>query len=195
MGKLILVRHGATDFNNKNIYFGKTDIKLNTRGIQEILKTKEILKTVDYDVIFSSPLSRAKETALYINYKNLELKFDKSLEEIDFGIFEGLSFEEIEKQYPQELSKLEKNWESYDYKTGETPINFQKRVVEFVKSLDKDKNILLVTHWGVINCILSYYFSGGGLSGYWSYSVNNGGICIIEFIENTPVLKGLNVGL
>lgn len=195
MGKLILVRHGTTDFNNKNIYFGKTDIKLNKNGVQEINKTREILKTIDYDIIFSSPLSRAKETALYINYKKLELKFDRRLEEIDFGVFEGLDFEEVKEKHPKELLKLIENWEEYDYKTGETPINFQKRVMNFIKSLDKDKNILLVTHWGVINCILSYYFSGAGLKGYWNYSVSNGGICIIEFIENTPILKGLNIGL
>ena len=44
-----------------------------------------------------------------------------------------------------------------------------------------------------INCILSWYFSNG-IESYWKYSVENGGICIIEFVDRFPILKGLNIG-
>ena len=66
--------------------------------------------------------------------------------------------------------------------------------MKFVESLDfSTGNIVAVCHWGVINCILSYYFSGG-LDGYWKFSPNYAGIIVIEFTDGYPILKGINIG-
>lgn len=193
MGKLIIVRHGQTQMNVEGIFFGKLDPGLNEMGRVQCKKAGDILKKYGYDAIYSSDLLRASETAELINYLKLSIKFDKRLKEIDFGIFEGLSYKEIKEKYPVECEKSKNEWKTFDFVTGESLERLQSRAVEFVESLDKTKNNLVVTHWGVINCILSWYFSDK-LESYWKYSVENGGICIIEFADDFPILKGLNIG-
>lgn len=193
MGKLIIVRHGQTQMNVEGIFFGKLDPSLNEVGRIQCKKAENILKEYSYDAIYSSDLLRAAETAEMINYLKLPVKFDKRLQEIDFGIFEGLSYKEIKEKYPAECEKSKNEWKTFDFVTGESLEKLQSRAIEFIESLDKTKNNLVVTHWGVINCILSWYFSDK-LESYWKYSVENGGICIIEFADGFPILKGLNIG-
>ena len=73
-------------------------------------------------------------------------------------------------------------------------LELQKRAIKFIdEKIDLNEDTVLVTHWGVINTILSYYFSNG-LDSYWKFSVENGGIVVIEFLDGYPILKGLNIG-
>jgi alpha-ribazole phosphatase len=69
MGKLILVRHGESELNMENIFFGHLDPKLTEKGQGQAQKTKEILSNINYKEIYSSPLKRAVETAEIINIK------------------------------------------------------------------------------------------------------------------------------
>ena len=68
MGKLILVRHGQTEMNVQSLYFGKLNPPLNDLGISQAYQAKEKLLDIDYDIIYSSPLERAKQTAEICNY-------------------------------------------------------------------------------------------------------------------------------
>ena len=95
MGKLILVRHGQTEMNAEGLYFGKLNPPLNDLGINQAYEAKNKLLNIDYDKIYSSPLERAKQTAEICNYLDKDIIFDSNLEEINFGIFEGLTFKEI----------------------------------------------------------------------------------------------------
>lgn len=192
MGKLIIVRHGQTDMNAEKLFFGKLDPKLNELGKKQALETREKMKNISYDKIYSSDLKRASETAEIINYLNKEIEFDKRLQEIDFGIFEGLKYEEIKEKYPQECKKSEIDWENYNFETGESPKEMQERAVSFIETLDLEKDNLIVTHWGIICGILSWYLSMG-LKSYWKFAIENGGIIILEFNDGFPVLKGLNI--
>ncbi|MGB6127578.1 MAG: histidine phosphatase family protein [Psychrilyobacter sp.] len=194
MGKLILVRHGESEFNKENIFFGHLDPNLTEKGRDQALKTKKILSNIDYKEIYTSPLKRAAETAEIINIKNYDLNLVEELKELNFGILEGLTYEEILKKYPEAAIEWKENWQTYDYQTGESVEQLQERSVKFVESLDlSNGNIVAVCHWGVINCILSYYFSGE-LNGYWKFAPNYAGIIVIEFTDGYPILKGINIG-
>ena len=195
MGKLILIRHGQTDMNKDQLYYGRLDVPINETGKEQAENTRKNLVEleIDYDKIYSSPMKRAYETAEIVNYKNLEIEKDDDLREMDFGIFEGLSYKEIIKKYPEEMEKLKKDWKTYSYVTGENPFMLQKRALKFLEKIDKNKNNMVVTHWGIICTLLSFLFSSE-LEGYWKYQVKNGGIVIIEFADGYPVLCGFNVG-
>ena len=195
MGKLILIRHGQTDMNKDQLYYGRLDVPINETGKEQAENTRKNLVEleIDYDKIYSSPMKRAYETAEIVNYKNLEIEKDNELREMDFGIFEGLSYKEIIKKYPEEMEKLKKDWKIYSYVTGENPFMLQKRALKFLEKIDKNKNNMVVTHWGIICTLLSFLFSSE-LEGYWKYQVKNGGIVIIEFADGYPVLCGFNVG-
>lgn len=196
MGKLILIRHGQTDMNKDQLYYGRIDVPINEVGRAQAERARKNLINlkIDYDKIYSSNLVRAYETAKIVNYKNIEIEVDEKIKEMDFGIFEGLSYDEIIKKYPEEMKLLEKDWKTYSYVTGENPIVLQKRAVEFLDSLDKSKDNLVVTHWGIICSLLSFLFSNG-LDSYWKFEIKNGGIIVIDFVDNDfPVLFGFNVG-
>ena len=151
MGKLILVRHGQTEMNAQSLYFGKLNPPLNDLGISQAYQAKEKLLDIDYDIIYSSPLERAKQTAEICNYLDKEIIFDSNLEEINFGIFEGLTFKQISEKYPNEVKKMEEDWKSFNYVTGESPKEMFQRAISFLKTLDYTKTNLIVTHWGIIN--------------------------------------------
>lgn len=195
MGKLILIRHGQTDMNKDQLYYGRLDVPINETGKEQAENTRKNLVEleIDYDKIYSSPMKRAYETAEIVNYKNLEIEKDDELREMDFGIFEGLSYKEIIKKYPEEMEKLKKDWKTYSYVTGENPFMLQKRALKFLEKIDKNKNNMVVTHWGIICTLLSFLFSSE-LEGYWKYQVKNGGIVIIEFADCYPIFCGFNVG-
>ena len=179
MGKLILVRHGQTEMNAQNLYFGKLNPPLNDLGISQAYQAKEKLLNIDYDIIYSSPLERAKQTAEICNYLDKEIIFDSNLEEINFGIFEGLTFKQISEKYPNEVKKMEEDWKSFNYVTGESPKEMFQRAISFLKTLDYTKTNLIVAHWGIINCIISYFISGS-LDSYWKFKIQNASIVIFE---------------
>jgi len=179
MGKLILVRHGQTEMNAQNLYFGKLNPPLNNLGISQAYQAKEKLLDIDYDIIYSSPLERAKQTAEICNYLDKEIIFDSNLEEINFGIFEGLTFKQISEKYPNEVKKMEEDWKSFNYVIGESPKEMFQRAVSFLKTLDFSKNNLIVAHWGIINCIISYFIFGN-LDSYWKFKIQNASIVIFE---------------
>ena len=179
MGKLILVRHGQTEMNAQKLYFGKLDPPLNDLGISQAYQTKEKLLDIDYDIIYSSPLERAKQTAKICNYLDKDINYNSKLEEINFGIFEGLTFKEISEKFPDEVKKMEENWKDYNYITGESPKEMFQRAISFLETLDYSKNNLIVAHWGIINCIISYFVSGS-LDTYWKFEIKNGAVVIFE---------------
>ncbi|MGL5122825.1 MAG: histidine phosphatase family protein [Fusobacteriaceae bacterium] len=196
MGKLILVRHGETNHNKDKVYYGWTDIKLNETGKKQVEKARKIMLNINYDKIYTSPLLRAYETAEKINVKKIELVVKEELKELNFGIFEGFTYEEILRKYPSEAKIAFSDWQNYTYETGESPKQLQKRVVKMIeKEIDlKNEVTVLVSHWGVISCLLSYFFSKQ-LDGYWKYNSKNGSICIISFdYNNFPTLEGFNIG-
>ena len=179
MGKLILIRHGQTEMNAQNLYFGKLNPPLNDLGIEQAYMAKEKLSNIAYDCIYSSPLERTKETAEICNYLDKEIIYDSRLEEINFGIFEGLTFKEISEQYPNEVKEMEKNWKRFNYITGESLEELYQRAVSFLETLDYTKDNLIISHWGIINCIISYFVSGT-LDTYWKFKVDNCSIVIFE---------------
>lgn len=197
MGKLILVRHGQTDMNKDQLYYGKIDVPINEVGREQARKACENLINlkIDYDKIYSSNQIRAYETATIVNYKNIEIEKNEKIQEMNFGVFEGLNYKDVMEKFPEEMELLKKDWKTYSYITGESPFQLQKRVVEFLDSIDKSKNNLVVTHWGVICSLLSWLFSNE-LDGYWKFQVENGGIVVINFVDNDyPVLCGFNIGV
>ena len=88
---LLITRHGQTDWNLKRKVQGKTDIELNTKGIEQAEEVAKKLVNEPIDLIICSPLVRAKQTAEIINRnRNIPIIYDNSISEIDYGEFEGI---------------------------------------------------------------------------------------------------------
>ncbi|SKC12006.1 probable phosphoglycerate mutase [Sphingobacterium nematocida] len=153
MVTICLLRHGETAYNaDGNRYCGRTDIDLTDKGIAQAHRMKKLLKDFQFDAIFSSPLKRAKNTAIIASGKE-EILVDMRLIEVDFGQWEGKRAEEFQLEDPQSWE----NWLSTPEhfragNTGETATEIVTRLNSFyTELLDKyvGKTVLIVGHNGI----------------------------------------------
>lgn len=155
--KLYIVRHGQTDWNIENRLQGCVDIPLNSTGIKQAHILANNIQSLNFDIIISSPLSRALDTANIINEKkHVSLLTDSSLLERNFGFLEGVYGTNYDKDLYWNYLK------NYTYKDVEPIQSFFKRIHYYIDSLIKtysNNNLLLVTHNGV-NIATYCYFNG-----------------------------------
>ncbi len=97
--KLILIRHGQTDWNARHMVQGRNDLPLNPVGLQQAEEIGSFLKDTKISAIYSSPLQRAYQTARHIAHSG-EVIVDDRLIERDFGLWDGMSFSQIAEKYP-----------------------------------------------------------------------------------------------
>lgn len=186
---IYLIRHGETEYNKRKNFYGKLDVGLNEKGEKQSYKVGELLKDVKFNKIYISDRKRTRETAerilernrFYEKEKNIIYK-DEKINELDFGIFEGKSYEEIGSLYPKEQEKWEKDWKNFAPPKGESAVVFYNRVENFMKHIQKeeDGNYLIVTHGGVIRMIYSYILQNN-MDFYWNFASRNGDITLIKY--------------
>lgn len=150
--KLAVVRHGETIRNIVGLVQGDTESMLTEYGKEQAAEIGKKLENYHFDFVFSSPLSRAYQTAEIIIQNRLPIMIDERLNERDYGDFEGQTREEFDfKGYWNFDNNLKENH-------GESVQLLCMRVDDFLKDIKEkypDKNILVVTHSGVARAI--YY--------------------------------------
>jgi len=147
---IILCRHGETDWNRQGRYQGRTDVPLNENGHRQALNLADRLAREQIDVVYSSTLARAYDTAVAIAREHsLDVHRDPRLDEIDQGSWEGLRRDEIALRNPRELAA----WQSYPVDLrlpgGETLEEVRSRVraaLDDIMMLHDGKVICLVAH-------------------------------------------------
>ncbi|KRQ85929.1 Phosphoserine phosphatase 1 [Caloramator mitchellensis] len=187
---LILVRHGETEDNLKGVYSGKSDGRLSKRGIEEIKMLKPIIDNFQIKTCITSPLKRAIETAdiLYDGEKII----DERIIEMNFGIFEGLKYEEALKQFPIEVNSWNDDFINYKIPEGESLLEVYRRCENFLNDIQKNSgNVLVISHGGVIRCILSCVF--GNPEFFYKFKIDNASVSILEYSNGYYFLKGLNI--
>ena len=153
--KLILVRHGETEWNIRNRVQGQKGVPLNKKGKEQAKKVALRLKNEQIDVIYCSDLKRAKQTAAEIaKFHKVSLIYTKILRERSFGRIEGIPIEDYRNM--REKTGLA----TYLYRPpgGENYVDMQKRVKKFLAMIKKKhskQNVLVVSHGGVIRTIIT----------------------------------------
>lgn len=144
---IYVVRHGQTDWNIQGLVQGTTDIELNDTGKKQAQETAKLLKNVNFEAIYASPLKRTMETASIINkYHNLNIIPDKKIIERNFGDFEGTNLLKNRDAYWNYKLNLNKN-------NVEPVTALFQRVQDFLLNIyniymNTDSNVLIVTHGG-----------------------------------------------
>lgn len=153
-----LLRHGEVE--GGACFRGHTDEPLSKEGWQQMTLA---LKQYEPENIFSSPLKRCAEFAQdWSEQYNIVVNKTAEFKEINFGDWDGLTAEQIQKTHQQELNSFWTNPVENTPPNGESLIDFQKRIVSAWNNLineKKNKNILLITHGGVIKMIISHVLS------------------------------------
>lgn len=176
---IYVVRHGQTEWNVAGKCQGKKDIELNEMGKKQAEETAKVLKNEEIDLIISSPLKRAKETAEIIKgSRPIDIVVDERISERDFGEFEGMTKADFDSD---EIWDYEKNKK---YEKAENVQELFDRVSSFlndIKENKSDKNILIVTHGG-IGIPINWYFNGTPKAGETQkYSMKNCQVVKYEF--------------
>ena len=186
--KIYLIRHGETDQNKIKCLQGRTDIELNAYGKELAHKTAEGLKHIEFEMIFTSPLKRAKETAEIIKgERNIPVIVEERIQEISFGEYEGLCYgkERYSVPDPDFMNFFQK---PECYKTppgGESFEEVLARTGEFLKELAEnaeyqDKVILLSTHGCALKALLANA-ENTPLARFWGEGVHKN--CAVSLIE------------
>lgn len=190
MMQLYLVRHGETCLNREGRYYGHTDAKLSQKGLLQARSLGQSFRQVDFDKVIVSPLSRAVDTARELTRK--QLCPDPRLMEQNFGIFEGKTYWELQKEYPVELNSWNTNWQEYQIPEGESFCMVRKRVDDFVKELWKlEGKILLVAHKGTFGHLMASLLSMP-LSGYWNFVFMQGCFSRIDLEDGYAIIRYMN---
>lgn len=174
---LYIMRHGKTDWNALHKLQGRTDIPLNEEGRMMARKAAEEYGNLHFDICYSSPLVRAKETAeIFFADKNVPIYTDERLQEMSFGIYEGIENSFSIKDCP--INVLFKKPEKYCVvEGGESFEALFERTGAFVDEviipeLEQGKDILIVGH-GAMNCSIIAKFKGTPLDRFWDGMTGN----------------------
>lgn len=195
MSETLLIRHGETAWNAAGIFRGRADVPLSENGLRQAELLAEYLSDKKIDVIYASPLERARNMAEIITGRQgLEVKSAPDLIDIDFGEWQGLSHQEVKDRYPE----LHRQWVEYPervmFPNGESLKQVRERAEGFVKRLAasyEGKTAALVAH-RVVNKVLICALLGLDESHFWNIRQDTGGITTFSYENGRFILTGHN---
>lgn len=189
--KLYFIRHGETVWNTQAKLQGKSDIPLNEKGVALARVTGEALADVPFAAIYSSPLKRALQTAqLVAGDRDVPIVTDRRLEEIGFGIWEGLSCHKDHYEIPSD-SFQDFFLDPFGYQPptqGETVRHVCGRTADFLEELirkmgKEESNVLISCHGCTLRALMNYFYQDY-TAGFWRGHVPpNCSVSIVEVKE------------
>ncbi|ODV59108.1 fructose-2,6-bisphosphatase [Ascoidea rubescens DSM 1968] len=152
-----LSRHGESMYNLEGKIGG--DAGLSPRGLKYAEKLPELVRqSAGYRdlTVWISTLKRTAETSQHLPYKKLQWK---ALDELDAGVCDGMTYEEIENKFPEDFKARDDNKYEYRYRGGESYRDVVIRLEPIIMELERQENILIVTHQAVLRCIYAYFMN------------------------------------
>nr|WP_242059981.1 histidine phosphatase family protein [Oscillatoria sp. FACHB-1407] len=203
--RLLLVRHGETEWNRQKKFQGQIDVPLNDQGRVQSGQAAAFLRDIPIDRAVSSPMLRPKETAEIIleKHPNIKLELDDRLCEIGHGLWEGKLEEEIRALYPVELEQWQRSPETVQMPEGENLQQVWDRAIAAWNDIvqtsrtegDRVPTVLVVAHDAINKAILCYV-AGLGPESFWSFKQGNGAVTVIDYAadpETPPMIQALNI--
>ncbi|MDI6693976.1 MAG: histidine phosphatase family protein [Anaerolineales bacterium] len=194
--RILLIRHGQTEWNRVERFRGQADVPLNETGLAQAEATgRRVAQTWRPVAIYSSPLSRAVKTAEAVaRHFDLSVQIHPALADIDYGDWQGLTPDEARQRWPEEID----NWYSHPERAripnGETLTELRQRAMRTVGELianHADDTIVLVGHT-VINRVILLGMLGLGNERFWRLRQDTCAINVIEAETGDFTLVSLN---
>ena len=202
--RLLLVRHGETNWNKESRFQGIRDIPLNDNGRSQSRKASTFLQNVPIDFAVSSSMLRPKETAEIILEQHPEVSLETTPEliEICHGLWEGMLELEIQAEYGELLQQWKDKPETVQMPEGE---NLQQvwdrgvaawnKIAEDHSNTDTPKTVLVVAH-DAINKVILCYLLGLKPDNFWNIKQGNCAVSVIDYPDGAtgkPVLQAINI--
>ncbi|WP_066381645.1 MULTISPECIES: histidine phosphatase family protein [unclassified Anabaena] len=201
--RLLLVRHGETEWNRQTRFQGQIDIPLNDNGRNQAKKAGEFLQNVALDFAVSSTMARPKETAEIIlqHHSDVNLELQDGLREIGHGLWEGKLEVEIEQEFPGELHRWRTTPADVQMPEGENLQQVWERSTvtwqAIVQSaIENQRQTGLVVAHDATNKTLLCYILGLSADNFWNFRQGNGAVSVIDYpsgLNGLPVLQAMNI--
>ncbi len=211
---LYLIRHGETEGAEKRRYKGSIDVPLSENGIKQMEQVSKhiVEENKNYSnplcpllvkggrggllkAVYCSDLKRAiKSAEIIAEPHSLNSSVVPALRERNFGLWEGLSFDEIREKYTREFDAWAGNPFQFSPMGGETTLEMQERVINALEKIignHHGENIAIVAHGGV-NRIILCHILGIPLENIFRIEQDYGALNIVEFWDRYPVVKLIN---
>ena len=202
--RLLLVRHGETEWNRVSRFQGTRDIPLNNNGRQQGQKAADFLKDVTIDCAVTSPMARPKETAEIIlqYHPHVTLDTKSQLMEIGHGLWEGKLEAEIQAEFADLLVQWKETPEKVQMPEGENlqqvwerAIAAWQEIVQKFTNSSESKTAIVVAH-DAINKVILCYLLGLKSANFWNIKQGNGAVSVIDYpqgADGAPVLQAINL--
>jgi alpha-ribazole phosphatase len=197
--RLLIVRHGQTDWNFNGRFQGQIDVPLNPTGLEQARAIARRLSSETPAAIYASDLQRAWRTAEVIQQAlpmdwRCQLIAEPRLREMCFGEWEGLTYDQIRSTQPQLLQRWESNLEHNAPPGGETLLALAARVqaaYESILQAHPDATVLLVAHGGPLRMLIA---SALGIppKRYWQVKLTNAALSELHIYPEGAILNLLN---
>nr|XP_058946442.1 6-phosphofructo-2-kinase/fructose-2,6-bisphosphatase 1-like isoform X2 [Pocillopora verrucosa] len=152
---IYLARHGESEFNVQKRLGGDSDLTAKGEEFSSALaKFIEDEKIKDLKV-WTSQLKRAVDTAQYL--KGVTTERWKALNEMDHGIYDGMTLDEIKKMDPEEHKVIEEHPFNYRYPRGESYSDVCARLEPVIMELERQSNVLVICHEAILQCLMAYF--------------------------------------
>jgi len=195
MVKVILIRHGETDWNKEQIFRGRIDVALNEVGLAQARTVQATLKDVQINAIYSSPLSRALETARVVGEgRNCEIRIEEGFIDIDFGRWQGLSHQKVKEDYKDLYEMWLSKPQMVTFPEGESLEEVQKRSMKALEKVIKkhpEETLAIISH-RVLNKVLLCSILGLELSHFWYIKQDTCALNRFEYKDDKYYLTLLN---
>lgn len=193
--RLLIVRHGATPWNATGRLQGQRDVPLSEHGRAQAGALARLLADRPVEVIYSSDLGRARETAeIIVGARGLPIVAVPRLREMSFGDWEGSTVAEVEGNDPDRLRAWHRDPVATAPPGGESLVELAARVGEFLRELEThpdDRPALVVSHAGPIRVLLCLAL-GLPAASYWRFRVDPGSLTELDLYPEGAILSRLN---
>ena len=195
MSRLLLVRHGLTEFNSTRRFAGYSDVEMNAAGYEQVERLRDRLADEKIDAVYSSDLGRAVATAQGIcSGREVDIVPCPELRECNYGEIEGLTFQEINRLYP-EVAALVVNFSlRLAFPGGESFEEFIARTITFLDRLEKhapSDRILVASHSGPLRVLVCHLL--GIDQNHWrQFRLDNASLSIVDTHPQGAIISLLN---
>ena len=195
MARLLLVRHGITEFNSARKFVGHSDVELSATGYRQVERLHDRLVDDKIDAVYSSDLRRALVTAEVISSGHkVDIVTCPELREVNYGNVEGLTFDEISRLYPEMAESLTNFSLRLNFPGGEGFEEFIERTSKFLDKLKghtPSQTILIASHGGPLR-VLVCRLLGIDLGHWRQIRLNNASLSIMETSPRGAIISLLN---
>jgi broad specificity phosphatase PhoE len=195
MSRIVLVRHGETDWNREEIFRGRIDVKLNTTGLRQAEATGRSLEKIRIKVIYTSPLSRAKNTAEMIaQFQNSHIIDDEDFIDMHFGEWQGMSLREVRERYKDLYHTWKTEPQKVKFSGGESLKEVAERsmiALQRITERHSEDTVGIISHRvickAMILCIM-----GLPLSRFWDVRQDTCAVNIFDYQNGRWIIELLN---